>query len=175
MTTILTTGHGTLPADAFLELVGAADLQHVVDVRRFPASKRHPQFNREALERALGHAGIGYTWMEPLGGRRRPSPASPNVALRNDAFRGYADHMRTQAFLDGVDELVALAADVTTAVLCSESVWWRCHRRLLADHLTLVRGVEVTHLLHDGRRTAHPLTKGVRCDGPKVIYDVPAT
>jgi uncharacterized protein (DUF488 family) len=172
---VLTIGHGTLAIEAFVGLLTEASVERVTDVRRFPASKRHPQFNREALERALGKAEIGYTWLEPLGGRRRPSPGSPNVALRNDAFRGYADHMRTPMFLDGVDELVALAADVTTAVLCSESVWWRCHRRLLADHLTLVRGVDVTHLLHDGRRTAHPLTQGVRRDGPTVIYDVPAT
>jgi uncharacterized protein (DUF488 family) len=94
------------------------------------------------------------------------------VALRNDAFRAYADHMETAGFVAGVDDLLAHAEDRSPAVMCSESVWWRCHRRLLADHLVLVRDVEVLHLMHDGRRTPHQPTAGARLAGALVVYDV---
>jgi uncharacterized protein (DUF488 family) len=168
----LTSGHGTLSLDAFEALLRDAAVQRIVDIRRFPGSRRHPHFDREALERSLSGAGIHYVWIETLGGRRKPSPTSPNVALRNDAFRGYADHMQTQEFADGVHELIALTQDGRlTTVVCSESLWWRCHRRLLADHLTLVSGVDVNHLLHDGRRTPHSPTDGVRRLGGTVRYD----
>jgi uncharacterized protein (DUF488 family) len=169
--TILTVGHGTLPLEGFVELLDGAAIEHIADIRRFPGSTRHPWFNKDALEGALASAGLGYVWLESLGGRRQALPDSPNVALRNDAFRGYADHMQTAAFLRGVDDLLSLGAAAQTAVLCSESVWWRCHRRLVADHLSLVRGIDVTHLMHDGRRTAHPATDGARRAGPTVIYD----
>jgi uncharacterized protein (DUF488 family) len=172
MTSVLTVGHGTLSAEAFQALLRDAAVQRIVDIRRFPGSRRHPHFDREALERSLSAAGIDYVWLEPLGGRRKTSSTSPNVALRNDAFRGYADHMQTQEFVDGVHQLVTLTQDGRlTAVLCSESLWWRCHRRLLADHLTLVSGVDVHHLLHDGRRTPHPPTDVVRRVGETVRYD----
>jgi uncharacterized protein (DUF488 family) len=172
MTSLLTVGHGTLSAEAFHALLREAGVRRIVDIRRFPGSRRHPHLNREALERSLSAAGIDYVWLGSLGGRRKASPTSPNVALRNDAFRGYADHMQTREFVDGVHELITLTQDGRlTAVLCSESLWWRCHRRLLADHLTLVSGVDVSHLLHDGRRTPHPPTDGVRRLGETVRYD----
>jgi len=98
-------------------------------------------------------------------------PDSPNVALRNPQFRAYADHMTTAEFAAGVAELLGVAPDRSAAVMCSESVWWRCHRRLLADHLVLVEGLTVEHLMHDGRRTAHPVTPGARRSGPHVVYD----
>ena len=121
-------------------------------------------------------AGLGYVWMRDLGGRRRPVKGSKHVALRHDAFRAYADYMETPAFLAGVDELLAIADSESTAVMCSESVWWRCHRRLLADHLVLVRGIDVDHLMHDGRLTPHVLTDGVRlADDGALVYDVGAT
>jgi uncharacterized protein (DUF488 family) len=173
--TVHTVGHGTLPADTFAALLGGAGIARVVDVRSFPASRHNPQFGREEMERWVPEAGIDYAWMRDLGGRRRTSPASVNIALRNDAFRGYADYMQTHAFLAGVDDLLALAARDATAVMCSESVWWRCHRRLLADHLMLVRGIEVVHLMHDGRRTPHAPTEGVRLDGDTLVYDVGVT
>ena len=100
---------------------------------------------------------------------------SVNVVLRNDAFRGYADHMASDDFLAALGELVALAAGQRTAVMCSESVWWRCHRRLLADALVLVHGASVVHVMHDGRRVPHPLTEGARLDGDHVVYDIGAT
>ncbi len=112
------------------------------------------------------------------GARRPPSGHSPtprHTALRNDAFRGYADYMESADFAAGVERLLAESAIRETAVMCSESVWWRCHRRLLADHLVLIRDVEIVHLMHDGRRTSHAITDGARRDGDTVVYDVGTT
>ena len=170
-----TLGHGTLPADAFTDLVAESGIGRIVDVRSFPGSRRNPQFGRAEMERWLPEAGIAYCWLPGLGGRRRPVEASKHLALRHDAFRAYADHMETPEFAEALEELLALGADGATAFMCSESVWWRCHRRLLADHLVLVRGVDVLHVMHDGRITPHPPTDGVRRDGAAVVYDVGVT
>lgn len=175
MIAVTTVGHGTLPADAFAELLRRAGVEEVVDVRSFPGSRRNPQFGREAMAGWLPEAGIAYRWLPALGGRRRPVPGSPHVALRNESFRAYADHMETPLFRDGVTELEQLATARQVAVMCSESVWWRCHRRLLADHLVLVRDAAVSHLMHDGRRTAHPTTPGARLAPSGVRYDTPDT
>jgi uncharacterized protein (DUF488 family) len=175
VTTLYTVGHGTLAADAFAELVRGAALTRVVDVRSYPGSRRNPQFGREEMERWLPAEGVDYAWMRELGGRRRPVEGSRHVALRNDAFRAYADYMETDEFRAGVDQLPALADDQPSAVMCSESVWWRCHRRLLADHLVLVEGVNVVHVMHDGRLTAHPNTPGVRVEDGRLVYDVGVT
>ncbi len=172
MITIHTFGHGSLAAEQLVALVSAAAVRRVVDVRSHPGSRRNPQFGRSEIERWLPAAGVSYTWMPSLGGRRRPAKDSKNVALRHDAFRGYADHMASPEFLAGVDELLAVAAAEPSAVMCSEAVWWRCHRRLLADHLALVREVEVVHLMHDGRRTAHAPTTGARLVDGALVYDV---
>lgn len=174
MTTVHTVGHGTLPAEALAALLNGAGVSCIVDVRSYPGSRRHPHFNREAMEQWAPASGLEYTWLPALGGRRRPTEASRHVALRQDAFRAYADHMETAGFIAGVDELLHKADGRTLAVMCSESVWWRCHRRLLADHLVLVRRVEVVHLMHDGRLVAHPVTAGARRDGPHVLYDIGA-
>ncbi len=174
MTTVHTVGHGTLAADALASLVEEAGVELVVDIRAYPGSRRHPHFGREAMEEWLPAAGVDYLWLPALGGRRRPVPSSQHVALRNDAFRAYADHMETAGFVAGVDDLLAYAEHRSLAVMCSESVWWRCHRRLLADHLVLVRDVEVLHLMHDGRRTPHQPTAGARLAGAMVAYDVGA-
>ncbi len=171
MTTLHTIGHGTLAAEALVTLLAGARVGAVVDVRSFPGSRRNPQFGREAMERWLPVAGIAYTWMRELGGRRRPTSSSRHVALRDGSFRGYADHMETTEFLAGVEKLLALAENGSTAVMCSESVWWRCHRRLLADHLVLVRGVDMVHLMHDGRLVPHVVTNGARFDHETVVYD----
>jgi uncharacterized protein (DUF488 family) len=169
---LLTVGHGTLPAADLAALLGGAGVRRIADVRAFPGSRRHPHVGREQLERWLPEAGVDYRWLPALGGRRRPVPGSRHVALRNDAFRAYADHMATPVFRDGVRELLRLATGAPTAALCSEAVWWRCHRRLVADHVVLLEGVEVHHLLHDGRRTPHAPTSGVRVDGDALVYDV---
>jgi uncharacterized protein (DUF488 family) len=166
---ITTVGHGTLDATAFSTLLRAADVDEVADVRRFPGSRRHPHFGTDAMTAWLPDAGIDYRWLSALGGRRRPSATSPNVGLRNPQFRAYADHMATAEFADGVSELLA-GPERRRAVLCSESVWWRCHRRLLADHLVLVMGVAVEHLFHDGRRVPHPVTEGAVVEAGVVTY-----
>ncbi len=175
MTTLRSVGHGTLSAEAFDRLLVAARVGRVVDVRSFPGSRHNPQFGREEMERWVPASGIDYRWIRQLGGRRRPMAGSKHIALRHVSFRAYADYMERPEFLAGVDELLTLAADEPTAVMCSESVWWRCHRRLLADHLVLVRGIEVVHLMHDGRLTPHAPTEGVRLAEDTLIYDVGAT
>jgi uncharacterized protein (DUF488 family) len=170
-----TVGHGTLAAAAFATLLDDAGVRCVIDVRAFPGSRHNPQFGREEMERWIPDAGIGYAWMRELGGRRKPRPDSKHVALRNDAFRAYADYMETGAFREAVEQLSALAAAEPATVMCSESVWWRCHRRLIADHLVLVRGVDVVHLMHDGRATPHVPTQGVRLAGDALVYDLGTT
>ena len=166
-----TVGHGTLPQEDFTALVSGAGIEVVVDVRSFPASRRHPQFGREAMERWLPHAGIAYRWEPRLGGRRRARPDSPHGALRVAAFRGYADHMETDEFRDAIDDLLAEGGTRPVAVMCAESVWWRCHRRLLADAVVLLRGTAVEHLFHDGRIDPHRPTPEARVDGRRLVYD----
>jgi uncharacterized protein (DUF488 family) len=172
---IHTVGHGTLPADELTTLAHGIGLEAIVDVRSYPGSRHNPQYGGEALESWLPEGGIAYSWQRELGGRRPARPDSRHTALRNDAFRGYADHMESEEFAAGVDRLLAESGHRRTAVMCSESVWWRCHRRLLADHLVLVRDVGVVHLMHDGRQTPHPVTDGARRDGDTVVYDVGTT
>lgn len=171
---IHTIGHGTLAQEDFLGLVRAAGMTEVVDIRSFPGSRHNPQYARQEMQRWLPESGVRYSWMRDLGGRRREVPESKHIALRHPSFRAYADYMETEPFEEAVDELVGLGED--RVVMCSESVWWRCHRRLLADHLVLIRGIEVLHLMHDGRVVAHPVTEGVRVEGGRLVYDgtVPA-
>ena len=172
MPVVRTLGHGALAAEEFTALALDIGIQVVVDVRRFPGSRRHPHFSAAEMATWLGRSGVDYQWIPALGGRRRPAPDSPNTMLRNDQFRAYADHMASEEFRAGVDELLELATARPVAVLCAESVWWRCHRRLLADHLVLVRQVAVEHLFHDRRLVAHPPTAGAREAGDHVVYDV---
>jgi uncharacterized protein (DUF488 family) len=169
---LYTVGHGTLPAAAFVELMDGPGVTQIVDVRSYPGSRRNPQYGRAELERWLPAAGIGYTWEPRLGGRRRADATSPHVALRHEAFRGYADHMGRAEFRSALGALVDLAASTPTAVLCSESVWWRCHRRLLADAAVLLHGVPVAHLFHDRRLVAHQPASEARVDGNRLVYDV---
>jgi uncharacterized protein (DUF488 family) len=170
---LLTVGHGTLGAAELAALLTGAGVELLVDVRSYPGSRRNPQLGREAMEGWVPEAGIAYRGERRLGGRRRARPGSPNVALRNEGFRGYADHMATAEFRAGLDAVLAAAGDRRTAVMCSESVWWRCHRRLLADAAVLVRGAAVRHLMHDGRLVAHRVTDGARLDQDRgcVVYD----
>ena len=172
---VLTVGHGTLAAGEFTGLLHRAGIEHLVDVRSYPGSRHNPQHSREQLEVALPAAGIAYSWERRLGGRRRAQPESPNVALRNEAFRAYADHMATVEFTEGLDQLVALAASIQATVMCAESVWWRCHRRLLADALVLLRDVPVNHLFHDGRLTAHEPSPEARVAKGTLRYDAGTT
>ena len=127
---ISTVGHGTTDPGPFTALLRGAGVAEIVDVRRFPGSRRHPHLGGEEMARWLAEAGIGYRWLPSLGGRRRARADSPNVALRNPQFRAYADHMATSEFAEGVAELVHQASEDSSAVMCAESLWWRCHRRL---------------------------------------------
>ena len=170
---IRTFGHGTLAAGDLVELLRGAGVEVVADVRRHPGSRRHPHTAREAMERWLREAAIDYAWLPALGGRRRPDPASPNVGLRDPQFRGYADHMASAEFAAGAAALHDLGAGRSVAVMCAESVWWRCHRRLLADHLVLVDGVAVGHLFHDGRTAPHEPTAGATVEAGAVVYRDP--
>jgi uncharacterized protein (DUF488 family) len=167
-----TIGHGTLSEAALIELLGAASVRHLVDIRIAPGSRRNPHLARSELEVWLPEAGIDYRWERRLGGFRKPPPDSPDVGLRNDSFRGYAAHMRSADFAAAIDDL--LAGDVSaTAVMCSESVWWRCHRRLVADHIMLVRDVPVVHVLPGGRLEPHrPTDTATLVDG--VLFYPPA-
>jgi len=168
---LLTVGHGTLSQSGFIDLLEAATVELLVDVRSAPGSRRHPQFRREAMEVWVPQAGIGYRWEPRLGGFRRARPGSRNVALVNPSFRGYADHMEEEDFTQSLGELIALAWDRRTTVMCSEAVWWRCHRRLIADAATLLCGARVRHLAHDGRLSDHRPTDGVRIVGSHLRYD----
>ncbi len=170
---LLTVGHGTVGQNEFVELLAAAGVARLVDVRRYPGSRAHPHFGREALSRWLPAVGVDYRWEERLGGRRPTPQESPDVWWQVDAFRAYAAHMRTVEFAEAVTGLLAEAAAGTTAVMCSESVWWRCHRRLIADFLTLARRMDVRHLGHDGRLTDHQPAAGARLSSEGVlVYDV---
>jgi uncharacterized protein (DUF488 family) len=167
---LLTLGHGTLTIEAFGDLVTAAAVDVVVDVRRYPGSHRHPHFVKTEMTGWLTRRGVGYAALPALGGRRRPIGHSINGLWRNKQFQAYADHMATDEFRDGVETLLGVLASQSAAVMCAESVWWRCHRRLLADHLVLVRQVSVGHLFHDGRVTPHQPTAGAAKVGDHVEY-----
>lgn len=172
---LITVGHGTCSQADFIELLRGAGIESLIDVRTAPGSRRNPQFRRDLMSEWVPEAGVAYRWEPRLGGLRRPSPDSPNVALRHSGFRAYADHMATADFVTALDEVLADAAGRPTTVMCAESVWWRCHRRLIADFATLVRGTDVRHLMHDGRLHEHRPTEGVRRDGERLVYDVGET
>lgn len=169
--TLVTVGHGTLEAEALAALLRAAAIESVVDIRTAPGSRRHPQFGRDELERWMPEAGISYRWEPRLGGFRRARPDSPNVALRHPSFRGYADHMGTAEFADALRGVLVEAAATAVTVMCSETLWWRCHRRLVADAVVLVHGWGVLHLGHDGRLSPHRPTDGVRLADGALVYD----
>jgi len=168
---LLTVGHGVLEADAFAALLPGAGVERLVDVRSHPGSRRNPQFGRAEMEAWLPAAGVAYRWERDLGGFRRADPESVNTALRHPAFRGYADHMRRPEFRAALRAVVDEAAAAVTALMCSEAVWWRCHRRLLSDAAVLLCGVEVGHLMHDGSVQGHRLTEGARVEGDLLVYD----
>jgi uncharacterized protein (DUF488 family) len=156
-----TIGHSTHPLDAFVALLRGAGIAGVADVRRWPRSRRHPQFDGDALAVELGARGLAYDHLPQLGGRRAPRPDSPNDGWEQEAFRGYADHMASPEFAAGIDALEALADARPTAVMCAEALWWRCHRRLLADALVM-RGWTVWHILASGAAGAHEMTPFAR-------------
>jgi uncharacterized protein (DUF488 family) len=167
---IWTVGHSNREADALLDLLRAEQIELLADVRRFPGSKRQPQFRQESLQHELAAAGIGYQHFVDLGGRRSARlPDSPNTAWRVESFNAYADHMQTPEFQAALDELIAAARQQRTAIMCSEAVPWRCHRRLIADAL-LARGWAVLDILGPGRIQKHALTDFARIQDGQVTY-----
>lgn len=168
--TIWTIGHSTRPIDVFLDLLTAHEIKLLADVRRFPGSKRHPQFNREALAAALVSRQIGYAHFPEFGGRRKPHPDSRNTNWRNAAFRGYADHMETEEFRQGIARLLGLVASTgPTALMCAEAVWWSCHRSLIADYLK-ARGHEILHIIDEKKTQPHPYTSAAEIIDGRLSY-----
>lgn len=167
--TVHTIGHSTRSLEAFVKLLDAHGVEHVVDIRTIPKSRRHPHFAGDALAEVLPTHGIGYSWEKALGGLRRPRKDSENQAWRNESFRGYADHMQTEEFERAVEGLIALARQTSVAIMCSEAVPWRCHRSLVGDAL-VVRGVEVLDIMSEAKAVPHRLTAFAHVDGTKVTY-----
>ncbi|WP_233263042.1 DUF488 family protein [Cognatiluteimonas profundi] len=156
-----TIGHSTRDWDVFVDMLREASIACVVDVRRFAGSRRNPQFSPVAMAAALQETGIAYLPMPEFGGRRMPRPDSPNDAWRVAAFRGYADYMATEEFQLARERLMREAADTRCAVMCAEALWWRCHRRLIADDF-VARGWQVVHLMAPGKQQSHPLNPAAR-------------
>jgi hypothetical protein len=167
--TVWTVGHSARTSAEFLDLLTAYEIEAVADVRRYAASRTHPQFNQEALRDALSAIRVEYLALPELGGRRRPRPDSPNTAWRNESFRGYADYMETGEFSSGIERLLELARRRRTAVMCAEAVWWRCHRSLIADYLK-ARQVCVRHILGTDKSQIHPYTSAARITGGSLSY-----
>ena len=171
---IWTIGHSTRTLEEFLALLAAYRIEAIADVRRFPGSRRWPQFARDALAASLPAHGIGYQWFPELGGRRRAQPDSPNTAWRNAAFRGYADHLASTEFAEGLAAMLAFAARQRTAMMCAEAVWWRCHRSIIADVLKQ-RGIEVVHILDLHHSVVHPWTSAAHIENGELSYAAPST
>ena len=159
--TLWTIGHSTRSADAFVHVLQAHGVELVADVRRFPGSRRHPQFGSTVLCERLAVDGIDYAWLSRLGGRRRGVAGPEHLGWRHPSFRAYAAYTWTEEFAEGLDELLHIAHAKRTAIMCSELLWWRCHRALIADVLRVL-GVEVIHLLAEGPGTPHPYTSPAR-------------
>jgi uncharacterized protein (DUF488 family) len=170
---IWTVGHSNHPIERFLEILEAHRIERVLDVRRFPASRKWPHFNAEALAKSLAAAGVDSVGMPDLGGRRKPRADSPHVAWRSDAFRGYADYMDTEEFGTALHRAMDLARERRSALMCAEALPWRCHRSVLADAF-LTRGWEVFEILSEKEARPHGLPEFARQEGERVIYDRPA-
>lgn len=173
LTGLVTVGHGSLDRAGLAALLRGAEVARVVDVRRYPGSRRNVDVKRESLEVWLPEEGIGYRWEPRLGGRRSlpKDMPSPDAWWQVEAFRAYAAHTRTDEFVESLEDVVASTSERRVAVMCSESVWWRCHRRLIADVATLVHGLDVHHLMHDGRLRLHEPSAGARLADDEVVWD----
>ena len=167
--TVWTVGHSTRPLEEFLAVLDAYDIQLVADVRRFPGSRRLPQYAGPALEAALAERGVAYHWLPTLGGRRRSTAASPELGWRHPAFRAYAEHVATEEFADGLLELLMLASGLRTVVMCAEVLWWRCHRRIIADVLASL-DVPVVHIRDARIAEPHRLAAPARLVSGRLTY-----
>lgn len=168
---IHTVGHGNRPVEELVALLKEAQVECLVDVRAYPASRRHPQFAREVLERSLAEAGIRYVWEgRALGGRRRPSKESRHLALRSPAFRAYADHMGSAEFFAGAARVIELGHSTRVSVMCAERLPWQCHRFLISDFL-VAAGERVVHLVGAGNAREHRLNPVARLREGELVYD----
>jgi len=167
--TLWTVGHSSRPWEEFLRLLRPERIDVIADVRRHAGSRKHPQYGPDEFPALLTAAGLGYAPLPELGGRRRPRRDSPNTVWRNPSFRGYADHMATEEYARGRTRLLNAAGELRTAMLCSEAVWWRCHRALIADDLKAA-GVRVLHIMAPGRTTEHPYTAAASVHGGILAY-----
>jgi uncharacterized protein (DUF488 family) len=171
---IWTIGHSTHTWEAFLALLRSFDIELLTDVRRYPGSRKFPQFNEAFLSEHLPGEGISYQSLPGLGGRRKAAPDSANTGWRHEAFRGYADYMQTEAFANALDELKQLATAHRVAYMCSEAVWWRCHRRLISDALTS-EGWEVWHIMSLSKAELHRLSAPAAIVNGELRYPSPDT
>lgn len=167
---IFTIGHSNHSLDRFLSLLAQNEIKALIDIRRFPGSRKHPHFNRDSLAAALAETGVEYHWLEALGGRRnKQRDESPNEGLENRSFRNYADYMLGDDFRLGVKKLLEIARKRRTAILCAEGLFWQCHRRLVSDFL-VANGVTVQHIMPNGSLSPHKLTRGAVIEGGEVTY-----
>src|SRR5262249_27954889 len=169
---LFTIGHSTHSLEPFLALLAQHGIEALVDIRRFPGSRKFPQFNEDDLARALQKAGIEYHWLEALGGRRgkrRDGSSTVNLGLQNAGFRNYADYMLTDEFREGVEKLLEVARRKRTAIMCAEGLFWQCHRRLVSDFLA-ANGVMVQHIMPTGDLRPHELANGAVIEGEQVTY-----
>jgi uncharacterized protein (DUF488 family) len=169
MNIVCTIGHSNRPIEEFIALLQQNEVACVLDIRTVPKSRHNPQFGQDLLPVSLAAAGIGYRQVPGLGGLRKPLKDSPNSGWRNTSFRGYADYMQTDAFRENVEEVAALAGEMRCALMCAESVPWRCHRSMVADAL-LVRGIPVEHIINPGKRRPHTLTPFAKVEGTRILY-----
>jgi uncharacterized protein (DUF488 family) len=169
---IWTIGHSTRSIEEFIGLLQANGILSLADVRRFPGSRRHPQFGQSELAAALTRVGIEYVHFPELGGRRTVQPDSPNTALRNQGFRGYADYMTTEAFRSGIQRLVRMAEAKPVAIMCAEALWWQCHRSLISDYLKAA-GLTIWHILSANKLQLHPFSGAARLVDGKLSYHKP--
>ena len=167
--TIWTIGHSTRTIEEFIEMLQSFSITQLVDVRRFPGSRKYPQYNKELLEHELSKALISYVLIDSLGGRRKAKPDSMHTVWRHPAFRGYADYMETSAFKEGILFLEQLARQQRTAYMCSEAVWWRCHRSMISDFLKN-KGWMVQHIMAPGKATEHPFTAPAKIINGELTY-----
>lgn len=166
---IWTIGHSTHSIEEFMNWLKAFSISQLADVRSLPGSNKFPWFNKERLETALAEEHIAYALFKKLGGRRRPNPNSRNTIWRNKSFRAYADYMETSDFKEGLEELKNWAGKARTAIMCSEAVWWRCHRSMIADALK-IEGWNVQHIMGLKHSTEHPFTKPAKIVDGHLYY-----
>ena len=166
---IWTVGHSTRTLDEFIDLLAENEIKVLADVRSYPGSRKFPHFNREELSFSVETIGIRYIHLKGLGGRRKPRPNSENTIWRNASFRAYADYMETDEFRDGIRELLDVAKNSRTAIMCSEAVWWRCHRSMISDYLKAA-GIVVQHIMGPGQTAEHPFTAAARIVDGELTY-----